>query len=193
MHDDKPDQFVDDLLEASLKQYRAEEPRFGLEVRILAGVRTRRRAARRRWLVWAMALCAGMVAAIGLVLHSAHAPNRQPVTSASVPRPTAKRSANSGSADVRVLGPRFAQGPTKKPGIPKRGVRAIRPGRPEQFPTPTPLTEQEMLLLAYFAKITKPDLVTETYKADEGAEISTIKVAPLEIEPLDNSESGQGK
>jgi hypothetical protein len=55
------------------------------------------------------------------------------------------------------------------------------------------LTEQEKLLLTYFANTTKPDLLAETNKADGAAEISNIKVAPLEIEPLDDSESGQGK
>jgi len=56
-----------------------------------------------------------------------------------------------------------------------------------------PLTEQEKLLLKYFAKTTKPDLLAEANKADGAAEISNIKVAPLEIEPLDDSESGKGK
>jgi len=82
------------------------------------------------------------------------------------------------------------KGPRKNRG-PKPAVRATQ--RPEQFPTPTPLTEREKLLLAYFAKTTKPDFLVETNKADEAAEISNIKVAPLEIEPLDDSESGQGK
>jgi hypothetical protein len=56
-----------------------------------------------------------------------------------------------------------------------------------------PLTEQEKLLLTYFANTTEPDLLAEINKADGAAEISNIKVAPLEIEPLDDSESGQGK
>jgi len=56
-----------------------------------------------------------------------------------------------------------------------------------------PLTEQEKLLLTYFAKTTKPDLLAETNKTDEAAEISNIQVAPLQIEPLDDSQSGQGK
>ena len=38
MRDDEPDSFVDELLEASLRQYRGEEPRSGLETRILAGI-----------------------------------------------------------------------------------------------------------------------------------------------------------
>ena len=191
MHDDKPDQFVDELLEASLKQYRAEEPRAGLEMRVLAGVRSRQGAVRRRRLVWALAACAGTLAAIVLALHSARAPRREPVISSSAPRQTAKTAASPGSADSRLWSPRLVQGPKEKPRTPKPGVRATK--RPEQFPSPLPLTDQEKLLLTYFANTTKPDLLAETNKADGAAEISNIKVAPLEIEPLDDSESGQGK
>jgi hypothetical protein len=191
MHDNKPDQFVDELLDASLKQYRAEEPRAGLEMRVLAGVRSRQGAARRRRLVWALAAGAGMLAAIVLVLHSARSPRREPVVSASAPRQAAKTAASPGSADSRIWSPRLVQGPREKPRTAKPAVRATK--RPEQFPTPMPLTEQEKLLLTYFANTTEPDLLAEINKADGAAEISNIKVAPLEIEPLDDSESGQGK
>jgi hypothetical protein len=191
VHDNKPDQFVDELLDASLKRYGAGDPRAGLEMRLLAGVRGRQGAARRRRLVWALAVCAGMLAAVVFLLHSARVPSRQHVTSASVPRPTVEPLTSLGSADSRFGSPRLAQGPKEKPRPPKPAVRATQ--RPEQFPTPTPLTEREKLLLAYFAKTTKPDFLVETNKADEAAEISNIKVAPLEIEPLDDSESGQGK
>jgi hypothetical protein len=197
MHDDKPDQFVDELLDASLKRFGGEEPRAGLEMRVLAGVRSRQGAARRRRLVWALAACAGILAAIVLVVHSAHAPNRRPVTSASgahrAPLQAATTAASPGSADSRIRSPRLVQGPREKPRTPKPAVRATKPSRPEQFPTPMPLTEQEKLLLTYFANTTKPDLLVETNKAEGAAEISNIKVAPLEIEPLDDSESGQGK
>ena len=191
MHDDKPDQFVDELLDAALKRYGGEGPRAGLETRVLAGVRRRQGAARRRRLVWALAACAGILAAIVLVLHSAHAPSGQRVTRASVPPQAVKPVPNPGSADSRIRSPRLVQGPREKPRTAKSRVRATE--RPEQFPSPMPLTEQEKLLLTYFANTTKPDLLAETNKADEAAEISNITVAPLEIEPLDDSESGQGK
>jgi len=188
MHDDKRDQFVDDLLEASLKQYHGEEPRLGFEMRILAGVRSRQGAARRRWLAWAMALCAGMLAAVGLVWHSARAPHRQPVTSASgaqkAPLQAAKPSPIPGSTDSRFGSPRLVHGPKQKP---------TRPARPEQFPTPMPLTEQEKLLLAYVANAGKPDLLAETNHAEVAMDIPSIKVAPLEIQPLAVSRSEQGK
>ena len=194
MHDDKSDQFVDELLDAALKRY-GGEPRPGLEMRILAGVSARRHAARLRWLGWGAAVCAGFLAAIGLLLYLAHAPNRERITSASgaqrAPLQAVAPPASPGSEDSRFWSPRLVHGPKEKPRTPKPGVRATR--RPEQFPTPMPPTEQEKLLLTYLANTPKPDLLAETQKVDEAAEISDIKVAPLEIEPLDDSQSGQGK
>jgi hypothetical protein len=218
MHDDKPDQFVDDLLEASLERYRGEEPRPGLEMRVLAGIRTRERPARRRWLGWAVAVCAGTVAIIVVVLHFTRAPVRQPTRRASLsskesgahraplqpanPREMVTqqqpslRPRGSGSVDPRFWGPRLVQGP-EKPRTPKAGVRATKPKRPEQFPTPSPLTEQEKLLLVYVNIATKPDLVAGTDETDEAPvsdlEIPRIKIVALEIKPLEDSQSEQGK
>jgi hypothetical protein len=60
-----------------------------------------------------------------------------------------------------------------------------------------PLTEQEKLLLAYVNIATKPDLVVATKENDEAPisdlEIPRIKIAALEIKPLDDSQPAQGK
>jgi hypothetical protein len=203
MHDDKRDQFVDELLEASLKRYRGEEPRSGLETRILAGISTRARAARWRGLGWAVAVCAGALAAVVLTLRFVHAPTRQPAPRASLLQPATTPPAmvsqqhprGSGSAEPPFSGPRLVHAPKEKTRTPQPGVRATK--RPEQFPTPFPLTEQEKLLLAYLAKATKPDLVAQTNDTGEPPaselEIPRIKIAALEIKPLDDSQSQQEK
>ena len=210
MRDDRRDQFVDELLEASLKQYRGEEPRPGLEMRILAGVRSRERAARLRGLAWAVAACAGISAAVILALHFPPTRYRQPSPSTSGAQRAAlqagKTSPMPGSANSRIWSPRLVQG--QEPRTPKPpcgpkpsgggpGVRATRPARPEQFPTPMPLTEQERLLLAYVASAAKPELVAGTNEKDGAAvgdlEIPEIKIAALEIKSLDDSQSEQEK
>jgi hypothetical protein len=57
-----------------------------------------------------------------------------------------------------------------------------------------PLTEQEKLLLAYFNKVAKPDLIAGTNeKAINGLEVPEITVAALKIKPLDDSQSEQEK
>ena len=190
MHDDEPDPFVDELLDASLKQYRGEEPRSGLEMRILAGVRTQERAARFRRLGWAVAVCAGILAVIALTLHFAPTQLRQPIPSPSLPQPAATQPAPPMvSRQQPRLGPR---GPVAR----VRRV-ATRRSRPEQFPTPLPLTEQEKLLLASLNKATKSDLIAGTNETDEAPvsdlEIPRIKIVGLEIKPLDDFQPEQEK
>jgi hypothetical protein len=197
MHDDKRDQFMDELLEASLKRYGGEEPRSGFEMRILAGIRTRERAAQRRGLGWALAACAGTLAIVVLTLRFAPARLGQPTPRATLSQPNVKPPARSGSADPRFGGPRLVRGPEKKPRTLNSGVRATRLVRPEQFPTPSPLTEQEKLLLAYVNKTTKPDLFAENSQRDQAhlrdLEMPKIEIAPLEMKPLDDSQPEQGK
>jgi hypothetical protein len=199
MHDDKRDQFVDELLEASLKRYRGAEPRSGLEMRILAGLRTRERAARLRGLGWAVTACAGVLAAIVLTLHFVRTPLRQlPPSAALPPKESGAQRAPLQPPLAQQLSPRFGaqRAPLQPPQQPVRRV-ATRRSRPEQFPTPLPLTEQEKLLLAYFNKATKPDLIAGTNQTDEAPvsdlEIPRIKIAALEIKPLDDSQSEQEK
>ena len=184
MHDDEPDPFVDELLEASLRQYRGEEPRSGLEMRILGGVRTQERAVRLRWLGWTVAVCAGILAVIALTLHFAPTQLRQPTPGASLPQP----------AKTQTAPPMASrQQPLLSPHRPASKVHRVAM-RPEQFPTPLPLTEQEKLLLAYLNKATKPDLTAATdEKPVNDLEVPEITVAALKTKPLEDSQSDQEK
>jgi hypothetical protein len=197
MHDDEPDSFVDELLDASLRQYRGQEPRSGLEMRILAGVRTQVRAARLRWLGWAVAVCAGVLAVIALTLHFARAPHRQLTPSAELSRKEsgaqrAPLQAGKPPAAAMASQQRALSGPRRPVALVRR-VATRRP-RPEQFPTPFPLTEQEKLLLAYIDKATKPDLTAATdEKPVNDLEVPEITVAALKIKPLEDSQYDQEK
>jgi hypothetical protein len=197
MHDDKPDPFVDDLLETSLKRYHGKEPRSGLEMRILAAIRSRERAARRRWLGWAAAACAGILAIIVLTLHFAPAPHRQLTPSAELsPKESGAQRAPLQAAKPST--PAMASQQQLRLGSRGPAARvhrvATRQPRPEQFPTPSPLTEQERLLLAYLNKATQPDSTSGTdAKAINDLEVPEINVAALKIEPLEDSQSEQGK
>ncbi|MDR3678289.1 MAG: hypothetical protein P4N24_22605, partial [Acidobacteriota bacterium] len=139
--DDKEKRFVNELLDASLRRYASAEPRPGLEGRVLASVHAQRQAARRRTLwVWGMGLAA-VATMVALVL--IYWPRPQPA-----PLPvTAKAPAN-------VSAPVVAKAaPTVQPSVSHRPPRQATPSRvdwrPQQFPTPRPLSEQEKLLVAY--------------------------------------------
>jgi hypothetical protein len=182
--DDKEKRFVDELLDASLRRYASAEPRPGLEGRVVAGVRAQNQAMRRRsmW-AWAMGMAAAAAMATLLVMErSRHQP---------VPLPaTAKVPANVSAPAVAKITP---------PVQPPLSHRWPRPAsqlrvdpRPQQFPTPRPLSEQEKLLLVYAHSIEEsPGASAPTTDQDfeRDLEIPPIRIAAIKIEPLDPSES----
>jgi hypothetical protein len=177
--DDKEKRFVDELLDASLRRYASTEPRPGLEGRVLAGVRARQQAARRRT-VWAWGMGLAAVAAM-VTLLLIYWPRQQPEHLPVI----ANRPANiSAPAVARVI-------PRVQPPLPRQPVRPAAPSmvdtRPQQFPTPRPLSEQEKLLLAY-AKSLNGSSDASAPQADmdveHDLEIPPISIAAIKIEPL---------
>lgn len=186
--DDNEKQFVNDLLDASLRIHATAEPRPGLENRIVAGVRARQREAGRRtaW-AWAVAM-AGVVAIVGIVaLRGGH---RQPA-----PEPViAKFPA---SHDAPVIATTVPNSPLPSPRrMPHRSELRTVDWRPQQFPTPRPLGEQERLLLAYVQALKgSPAAPAPTAQQDPQADLSIppLIIEPIKIEPLDLKEDGDGK
>ena len=186
--DDKEKHFISELLDASLRNYAGGEPRAGLEGRVLAGVRARQQAARRRmaWL-WVAGIT-GVVAMVTLLAVSLT--HRQPA-----PMPTiAKAPANPPAAVV-------AKGaPAVQPPVARRSPRHTAPAavewRPQQFPTPRPLSEQEKLLVAYVQAL-KGSAAAATPSAKQDVEpglaIPPLSITALKIEPLAPNEDGDGK
>jgi hypothetical protein len=190
MHDKESEQFVDELLDASLRQFPSDEPRAGLEGRILASARTREGAARRRgvwtW-VWALGAAAATLAVVVLTMDTFRRPARR-APSVPAPREVIASRAEAPKVAAAAL-PRVAA---------RRTIRApIRPAvvqlpRSDQFPTPVPLTEQEKLLLAFVEAIPKSQVLAET--ADQGTEeiqILPLTVAAIEIKPLPGPATGE--
>ena len=185
--------FIDELLDASLRRYASDEPRAGLENRILANVRAADHAARRRsvW-VWAIAASA---AALVIVAVESYISYYQPVP---VRAPAPVATTNPGPIPTPQINV-ASQTETAKPGAAAKRTLAQRHGvternqqdlalarRPEQFPTPAPLSEQEKLLLAYVALSSKSDLSTPVVHDPviEPLQIPEIKIARIEIKEL---------
>ena len=177
--DDKGKRFVDDLLDASLRHYASAAPRLGLETRVLAGVRARQQAA--RWhRVWAWGVGLAAVAAMVAML-VIYRPRQQPERLPAI----ANRPANiSAPAVARAI-------PRVQPPLPYRPVRPAAPSRvdtrPQQFPTPRPLSEQEKLLLVY-AESLKGSSAASAPQAnmdvEHDLEIPPLSIAAIKIEPL---------
>ena len=176
--DDNNIRLVDELLDASLRRYADAEPRAGLEGRILAGTRARRRAQHRR-MAWAWALA---VAAAAVALLVVARPRRQ-----SPPAPVAAETPAPLRAPVAARA-----APPAPPPVPRRPRRHTAPRtvdlRPQEFPTPRPLSEQEKLLLAYAEALQQASAVAAP-KANIDFEremvIPPITIAEIKIKPLE--------
>ena len=186
--DDKEKRFVDELLDASLRRYASAEPRPGLEGRVLAGVRARQQAMRRRtaWF-WVAGLASAAAMATLLVISLAH---RQPAPSPAIAK-----------APVTPSAPVVAKAvPATPRPVPHRPLRHVVPAavdwRPQQFPTPRPLSEQEKLLVAYVQAL-KASPAASAPSAKQEVEpdlaIPPLSITALKIEPLAPNEDGDGK
>lgn len=182
MEDNSKDQFVDELLEASLRRYRSEEPRAGLEGRILAQVLSSEHATRRRTWAWAI----GVATAVILLVVVSFVFRRQP---ASIPSPeplTATKPASPLVAPPAVSVPLKPRGHTVRSSAATVRRATTQPSRPAQFPTPAPLSEEERLLLVYAAQ--SPNAETENLTTNdlgiEPLEIPDIMIAKIEIKKI---------
>ncbi len=180
MSDDKRNQFVDELLDASLRRYSQVEPRAGLEERLLAGVPEQ--AQRFAWPSWAWipATATAAILLAALAFYATRQTPAPPVPSVArqIPAPTVPAPAPVVSA------------PAPHPNVSRMRVeRTESPGRLgagprlETFPARAPLSEQERLLLQFMQQTPKEQLMARQLGAGpiERLEIQPLSLAPLEI------------
>lgn len=167
MADQEKDKQMDEMLDSLLAAYSSAEPRPGLETRILANLRDAesREAKSAAWnLKW---LWTGMAAAVALIItavaliggkHRVVTPptvvqTQQPARS----QPEVQRSAPARAGNVpRPRAPRAA------PVVSVNTTLALN-RRPQVFPTPTPLSGQEQLLLRYVAGTPREEVVAQSH------------------------------
>ena len=141
-------QFDDSKLDEMLKKYGDSEPRPGLEDRVLAHISIEREGSGARGWNWRLALAVlalGAVAAV--VVFMTPTPGSSPVTAV-------KETASSKTGSDIIPTPVVTY---RKPHLTAKQVRRERSPqqaaqtepRLEQFPSPTPLNEQEQLLIRY--------------------------------------------
>jgi len=159
MHDE-----LDNLIDGALATYSSAEPLGGIEQRVLDRVRlagTRRR----RWR-WTLVLAAPAVAAVLLVIL---APKPEPVPVALVaPRP----------APIALPTPPVVAPAPRLVAKVRRPVRAPEPPKRDLFPTISPLTGEERLLVQLAQA--SPQLLLARPVAE--IEIKPIQIAPLQID-----------
>lgn len=144
------DQF-DDWLDNALRQYGNAEPRIGLESRIFANIALRGKHARFRYsYAWLLAGATAGALLIGLWLGIWHRPFGAPQKVAG--QQTARNAATQAGPKIIPAVRHRHRGTKLRRRREANGIRAVElAGAPslEQFPSPRPLSQQEVLLAKY--------------------------------------------
>jgi hypothetical protein len=204
-----PNGQLDQLLDRVLAGY-AGEPRTGLENRMLARLRSqeaKRPFFRWEWLI-AGAAAAILIATISIGLELRHRrqqelvsiqapPARQQIAYNSVPSPGKLEVPNVSSAPARSSRSGGSTGLASSHAAHSEGGTALGglSSRPAQFPTPTPLSTQEKLLLRLAARQdsgtpAQPSPSAEV-KPKPDVSAQEIVIEPLKINPLEPAADSQ--
>jgi len=163
MYKQEKDQHLDEMLDSLLASYSNAEPRPGMETRILANLSARQKSRKLgfAWL-WVSAGAAAVVVIMMAILfnHSTVLP-KSPVIAGPVPAPKIKSTPAVSSVPL---------GASIKARVPTVQERVIETDvRQEVFPSPSPLSEQEKLLLLYL-RATPRDAAVALSRSDEPPE-----------------------
>ena len=171
MAEQDKEQKLDELLDSMLREYSAVEPRPGLETRILANLKSSR-AERKPWFsisVWAWSGAAAAVVLLAvLVLHLARPAVQPPPTRVEAVKASPVQPAPVNAAEGHETERRQARMIQRTH---KHHVQKLVDNRPDVFPTPAPLSEQEELLMRYLAGTPKEELIAQS-RPDEPPEES---------------------
>jgi len=159
---------LDRLLDSLLSNYSREIPRPGLETRIRAGLEA---AAvwKPRWFLnwkWAGAAVAAAIAA-AVIFYLGHSP-AAPISSK--PELVQKQPIPEPASTVRDHTIRSVAQAGAQYRRSKTQVLQVADDRPDVFPTPSPLSEQEKLLLRYMAGTPRQEIIAQARTDDLPAE-----------------------
>lgn len=166
MADQEIDKQMDEVLDSLLANYSSAEPRPGLETRILANLREaeKKEAAQGWWSfkwLWAGAVAAAIIVAAVMISgrHRVAPPTNMVVkTRPAVPQPEIQPQAPAMSKETA----RAHRRKPSTPALPQNATLALR-DRPAVFPTPTPLSDQEQLLLRYLSGTPREEVVAQSH------------------------------
>jgi hypothetical protein len=166
MADQEKDKRMDEMLDSLLANYSSAEPRQGLETRILANLRESASSEAShgwwnfKWLWTGVVAAAIIIAAvlIGKRQHVTPLTNVLVKTTQPVPQPKIRPSVPASGGKIAHILRRVRSAPT----LQKNATLALSQ-RPAVFPTPTPLSEQEKLLLSYLAGTPREEVIAQSH------------------------------
>jgi hypothetical protein len=162
---------LDKILDNALSSYSREEPRPGLEGRVLNRIREARERRRLRWLHWALAtpVFACLLLAVTFWTTRDPAPNSRkpaPIVAKATPAP-----------------PPIAT-ETVQTTVTRRRLKPLHLPKREQFPTPAPLTAEERALLAFV--VHSPKQAQQLLADTNSHTMEPLQIKEIQIEPLHN-------
>lgn len=160
------DKQLDDLLDRGLREYSQAEPREGLEGRILTNLRTQP-SVRPWWHIWAPVLATAVVIAVVIAL-SLRAPKPQPRVQASADTVRIVQPTPQATVQPAVKPHIVAATPPHRREPRKVEVAAAAPPRLETFPSVTPATPEERMLLSFVRR--RPDEARSVIAQREAAQ-----------------------
>ena len=167
---------LDRILDTALARYAAVEPRAGLEERVLAHLRSEPRSALRRvWLQWALV---GAVAATALVAVLAWRSSRVPHpvianhSPATIQRPSIQKPKPAPHTTDAALAKAASM---RRPAV-RRAPASTAVAHPklDQFPSPQPLSAEEIALAKYVENFPKEARLVA--QAQEDFDLETQKI-----------------
>lgn len=167
MADQEKDKQMDKILDSLLANYSSAEPRPGLETRILANLReAEEKKAPQGWWnfkwIWAGLVTAAIVIAAVLIggRNRTTPPTHVIVkTNQPAPQPEIQPQAPAVRNEAAIA---HRRKPSMSPATRQSATLALS-DRPAVFPTPTPLSEQERLLLRYYAGTPREEVVAQSH------------------------------
>ena len=165
MADQEKDRRMDDVLDSLLANYSSAEPRPGMETRILANLREAEKKAPQGWWnfkwIWAGVVAAAIVMA-AVLINGRHrvAPPTKVIVKVSTPAPQPEIQPHAPATPNETAKTHRRKPPAARQ--PQNAALALSE-RPAVFPTPTPLSEQEKLLLSYLAGTPREEVIAQSH------------------------------
>jgi hypothetical protein len=181
---------IDDMLDSLLASYSSAEPRPGLETRILANLREAEEKKEPqgwwnfKW-IWAGVVAAAIIVAVVLIngRHRVELPTHVVVkNSQPAPQPQIQPHAPAAPKETAKV---YRRKPSVIAPIQQNATLALNK-RPAVFPTPTPLSEQEKLLLSYLAGTPREEVIAESHPDEPpvvGDQNETEAIPDLKLTP----------
>ncbi|HEY1938896.1 MAG TPA: hypothetical protein VGJ33_13260 [Candidatus Angelobacter sp.] len=167
MAEQEKDKQIEEMLDSMLAMYSSTEPRPGLETRILANLQST--AAREvsngwwnfKWL-WAGAVMAAVIVLGVLISGHHHAmPTDKTIVRTQEPTPLQTQAQQNSVAQAGHTISIIHRPKKDVPAKPEDKTLALNQ-RPQTFPSPAPLSEQEKLLLSYYAGTPREEVIAQS-------------------------------